>query len=127
VKHLLPFILATTLVTSIGRAEDRKITGTFESVPFDVMAGLKGTTSEKLKETMEKTKQSLVITETDMRLNVAFAGGGGIYMTYTTQGDFILGKTVLGTSEMFYPVYVKDADTLYMAGQKFVRKKDEAK
>jgi hypothetical protein len=127
VKHLLPFILSATFVASIAQAEDRKFLGTFESVPFDVLVGLTGSGNEKLKESMEKTKQTLLITEKDMTLNVAFGGGGGIYMTYTTQGDFILGKTVLGTSEMYYPIYAKDADTLFLAGQKFVRKKAEAK
>ena len=53
--------------------------------------------------------------------------GGGIYMTYTSQGDFLLGKTILGQVEMFYPIYIKDSDTLFLAGQKFIRKPEVQK
>jgi len=127
---LLLFI-SVVLVATFARAEDRKIIGTFESVPIDMLAMLPGPATEKSKEQaaktkamFEKMKQTLVITEKDLTLSV---GGGAVYMTYTTQGDFILGKNVLGNSEMFYPIYAKDADTLFLAGQKFVRKKEEVK
>ena len=127
---LLLFI-SVVLVATFARAEDRKIIGTFESVPIDMLAMLPGPATEKSKEQaaktkamFEKMKQTLVITEKDLTLSV---GGVAVYMTYTTQGDFILGKNVLGNSEMFYPIYAKDADTLFLAGQKFVRKKEEVK
>ncbi|HZJ16802.1 MAG TPA: hypothetical protein VFD27_17240 [Chthoniobacteraceae bacterium] len=127
---LLLFI-SVVFVATFARAEDRKIIGTFESVPIDMLAMLPGPATEKSKEQaaktkamFEKMKQTLVITEKDLTLSV---GGVAVYMTYTTQGDFILGKTVLGNSEMFYPIYAKDADTLFLAGQKFVRKKEEVK
>ena len=128
---LLLFI-SVVFVATFARAEDRKITGTFEAVPPDLFANFPGPATEKSKELaakrkkmFEEMKQTLVITERDLTLNVG--PGGGLYMTYTTQGDFILGKTVLGNSEMFYPIYAKDADTLFLSGQKFVRKKEEAK
>ena len=124
-KYLL--ILAIALTASHLQAEDRKIIGTFESVPLEFFTkGLPDSVSAKHKEMLEKTKQTVVITEKDMTLNTTF-GGGGIYMTYTTQGDFILGKTKLGEVEMFYPIYIKDEDTLFIAGQKLVRKKDTSK
>lgn len=125
-------ILVAIFVTAVARAEDRKIVGTFESVPFDAFAGLPGAETAKSKELaakskemFERMKQTLVITEKDLTLSVG--PGGSVYMTYTTQGDFILGKTMLGKSEMFYPIYAKDADTMFLSGQKFVRKKAEAK
>lgn len=122
----LLIILAVTLAATLAQAEDRKLTGTFESVRLDLFLGLpESAKTDKLKESFEKSKQTLVITEKDMSLNIGF--GGGIYMTYTAQGDFLLGKTMLGKTEMFYPIYVKDADTLFFGNQKFVRKKEEAK
>ncbi len=119
-KFLL--ILALALSATFAHAEERKITGTFESVPFHVLANLPESASKELKESAEKMKQTLTITEKDMRMSTGF--GGGIYMTYTAQGDFLLGKTALGDTEMFYPIYVKDENTLFLAGQKFVRKKE---
>jgi hypothetical protein len=129
----MKLLLITSLifVATFARAEDRKIIGTFESVPFDMLAGFPGLGPEKSKERAAKRKemsaemkQTLVITEKDLTLSVGH--GGNVYMTYTTQGDFILGKTILANSEMFYPIYAKDPDTLFMSGQKFVRKKEEA-
>lgn len=124
--------LCAAFVTAFAQAEDRKIIGTFESVPFDALAGFPGAETAKSKELaakskemFERMKQTLVITEKDLTLGVG--PGGVLYMTYTTQGDFILGKTIVGKSEMFYPIYAKDTDTLFLSGQKFVRKKEEAK
>jgi hypothetical protein len=128
----LHLVIGVIFIATFARAEDRKIIGTFESVPLDVFAMLPGPATEKSKELaakrkkmFEEMKQTLVITEKDLTLNVG--PGGALYMTYTTQGDFLLGKTVLGNSEMLYPIYAKDADTLFMSGQKFVRKKEEVK
>ena len=118
-------ILAVTLIATLAQAEDRKIIGTFESVRLDILMGMPESVTEKQKDSFEKSRQTVVITEKDMTLSTGF--GGGIYMTYTAQGDFILGKTMMGRTEMFYPVYVKDADTLFLAGQKFLRKKEEPK
>lgn len=124
-KFLL--VLVAVLVTSIARAEAPKFLGTFESVRMDILMGLPlpESVTAKSKDMFAKMAQVLVITEKDLSLNVG--SGGGIYMTYTAQGDFLLGKTMMGKSEMFYPIYVKDADTLFMAGQKFSRKKDDSK
>ena len=127
----LLLLLAVTFAATFAQAEDRKITGTFESVRLDLLMGLPDTTdkqkaiNDKLKESFEKSRQTLVITEKDMSLNMGF--GGGIYMTYTTQGDFILGKTMVGKTEIFYPIYIKDADTLFFGSMKFIRKKEESK
>lgn len=121
----LLLILALTLLSTFARAEAPKFLGTFEAVPLNLLMGLPEGADAKHKELLAKMAQTLVITDKDMSLNVGL--GGGIYMTYTAQGDFLLGKTMMGKNEMYYPVYVKDADTLYLAGQKFVRKKDEAK
>jgi len=128
---LLLFI-SVVFVATFAQAEDRKIIGTFESVPMDMLAMFPRLAKEKSKEQAARTKemaeemkQTLVITEKDLTLRVG--PGGFVYMTYTNQGDFILGKTILGNSEMFYPIYAKDADTLFLMGQKFVRKKEEVK
>ena len=118
-------ILLFLLTAGFAQAEDRKLAGTFESVRLDLLMGIPDSVSAKHKESFEKSKQTIIITEKDMTLNTGF--GGGIYMTYTTQGDFLLGKTMLGQAEMFYPIYIKDADTLFLAGQKFVRKKEDSK
>ena len=128
----LLLVISATFVVAFAQADDRKFIGTFESVPIDMLAMLPGPATEKSKEQAAKTKamfermkQTLLITEKDLTLSVG--PGGAVYMTYTKQGDFILGKTILGHSEMFYPIYAKDADTLFHAGQKFVRKKEEVK
>jgi hypothetical protein len=121
----LLLVLVVTLATTLAQAEDRKITGTFESVRLDILMGMPESVTAKHNESFEKSKQTVVITEKDISLNTGF--GGGIYMTYTTQGDFMLGKTMIGKTEMFYPIYVKDSDTLFLAAQKFVRKKEESK
>jgi hypothetical protein len=127
-KHPLFPVFASVVIATIAQAEDRKITGTFESVRFDLLMGLPESITEKHKEAWEKSKQMIVITEKDLVLNVGLAGAsGGIYMSYTTQGDFLLGKTVIGKSEMFYSVYIKDADTLFLSGQKFIRKQEAPK
>jgi hypothetical protein len=118
-------ILFVTLAATFVQAEDQKLVGTFEMVPMDVLMGLPRPVTEKEKKLMDGMKERLVITDKDMRL--AMAAGAGIYLTYTIQGDFILGKTVIGTTEMYYPIYVKDADTLFMMGQKFIRVKEEKK
>jgi hypothetical protein len=122
-KSLL--ILTLALCAVIADAEDRKLTGTFESVRLDILFGMPESVTAKHNDAFEKSKQTVIITEKDLTLNTGF--GGGIYMTYTTHGDFLLGKTIIGQAEIFYPIYVKDADTLFLAGQKFVRKKEEAK
>lgn len=115
-------LVCSCVVASAAFAVDVKITGTFESVRMDVLMGIPMELTEKSKEMFEKTRQTITITENDM--NLAMSMGVGIYMTYTTHGDFLLGKTVMGKTEMFYPVYVKDSETLFLAGQKFIRKQE---
>jgi hypothetical protein len=115
-------LVCSCVVIASAFAEDVKITGTFESVRMDVLMGMPMELTEKNKEIFEKTRQIITITEKDMNLSMSM--GGGIYMTYTRHGDFLLGKTVMGKTEMFYPVYVKDSDTLFLAGQKFIRKQE---
>lgn len=121
----ISLILLFIFLSTFASAEERKIVGTFESVRLDILLGMPESATAKQKDAFEKSKQTIVITEKDMTLSSGF--GGGIYMTYTAQGDFLLGKTMLGQAEMFYPVYVKDADTLFLAGQKFIRKAEGAK
>ena len=118
----LPLILALTIFTTLSRAEDRKVTGTFESVPPNVMGV---PMNKEMTDMFEKMKQTMVITE--KAITVRAVGAIGMTLTYTTHGDFILGKTTIGTSEMFYAIYAKDVDTLFLSGQKFIRKKEEAK
>ncbi|MGV3532808.1 MAG: hypothetical protein ACO1QR_10595, partial [Chthoniobacteraceae bacterium] len=66
----------------------------------------------------EPIRQSVVITGDDVTLKMPF---GGISMTYTSHGDYLLGKTVLGTGEMYYPIYVQDENTVILSGEKYVR------
>jgi hypothetical protein len=104
-KHPLFPVFASVVIATIAQAEDRKITGTFESVRFDLLMGLPESITEKHKEAWEKSKQMIVITEKDLVLNVGLAGAsGGIYMSYTTQGDFLLGKTVIGKCRYAVPL-----------------------
>lgn len=122
-KHLLS--AAFLVVATFAQAEEPKITGKFESVPLDVLLGLPDSVTKKHKQSLERTRQTIVITEKEISMNAGV--GGSISMTYTVQGDFLLGKSKLGTAEMFYPIYVKDAETLYLSGQKFVRQVETAK
>jgi hypothetical protein len=121
-RAVIPAIILTALY---AQAQERKLIGTFESVPVDILKETTNSAPATLNDTAnwfkEWTKTTVVVTEKDITLN------GGLNMTYTTQGDFLLGKTKLGQVEMFYPIYIKDEDTLFIAGQKLVRKKDISK
>jgi hypothetical protein len=62
VKRLPSFILAAALAATVAQAEDRKTTGSFESVRFDILMGMPESISEKHKDSFEKSKQTIVIT-----------------------------------------------------------------
>jgi hypothetical protein len=48
-------------------------------------------------------------------------------MGYTTKGSFILGKLRVGEAEVYYPIFEKNGDTIYMGGREYVRIKNDAK
>jgi hypothetical protein len=112
--------LAVALCALPARVRDSNFTGTFETAPPEISAGLCGEGQSKLGAAAWATRQSVVITGEGVTLETAF---GGIAMTYTLHGDYLLGKTVLGDGEMYYPIYVQDDNTVYLSGQKYVRVK----
>jgi len=112
--------LAVALCALPAKAREGSVTGTFEKSAPD--AGSKACTEIHCENALptESIRQSVVITGEGVTLTMPF---GGISMTYTAHGDYLLGKTVLGTSEMYYPIYVQDEDTVILSGEKYVRVK----
>ncbi len=99
---------------------DGNLTGTFETAAPEPCGGQSCEVQTAPESTSGANRQSVVITGDGMTLETAF---GGIPMTYTLHGDYLLGKTVLGDGEMYYPIYVQDEDTVFLSGQKYVRVK----
>lgn len=110
--------LAVALCALPARTRGGNLTGTFETTP---PAGSPTPCAELCCENTPDAapaRQTVVITGEGVTLKMPF---GGISMTYTLHGDFLLGKTVLGDGEMYYPIYVQDENTVILSGQKYVR------
>ena len=110
--------LAVALCALPAKAREGSVTGTFEKSAPD--AGSNACTEIYCENTPqpESNRQSVVITGEGVTLTMPF---GGISMTYTSHGDYLLGKTVLGAGEMYYPIYVQDENTVILSGEKYVR------
>lgn len=107
--------LAVALCALPARGRESHFTGTFETALPEVSCEAPATPQKAA-----ANRQSVVITGEGVTLETAF---GGISMTYTLHGDYLLGMSVLGDGEMYYPIYVQDDNTLYLSGQKYVRVK----
>ncbi|RYD62688.1 MAG: hypothetical protein EOP84_34360, partial [Verrucomicrobiaceae bacterium] len=110
--------LAVALCALPARSRDGNLTGTFETGPSE--GGSKNCTEIQCENAPAPAslRQSVVITGEGVTLKTPF---GGIAMTYTSHGDYLLGKTVLSDGEMYYPIYVQDENTVILSGEKYVR------
>ncbi len=118
IRAMKPFLLVCTLLIFGNSAIAGQLIGTFESVRFDLLRDQPAVTA-KDQEAYKLNQQKMVVTETEIMLKNAV--GGITPMHYTAQGDFLMGRATIGHTEMFYPIYVADADTLFFGGNKFVR------
>jgi hypothetical protein len=110
--------LALALCALPARSRESNLTGTFQTLPPENAAGTPAAICCKDAPGSKASQQSVVITGDGVTLQTPF---GGISMTYTLHGDYLLGKTILGEGEMYYPIYVQDENTVILSGQKYVR------
>ena len=109
-------------IQGFALADDRDLYGVYESKFLHDSFDEEFINSPERENFRDKMHQTLTIKETQIIFSIGKTEPESNEMTYTIHGNFILAKYVDGDYESFYPIYIKDNKTLFMAGQRFVKK-----
>jgi hypothetical protein len=100
-------------------AETLDIYGVYES---KLHYGDSANLSLKIRKARDKSYMTITINKDKIIFSIGRSEPDYFEMEYEVKGDFILAGSENPELEMYYPIYIKDKNTIFTSGRRFVKK-----